>query len=229
VGVGVQRSGTKWWFDVLSDHPEVHRVDGTPRELHYFGPFSDRTLDTHEIAHYHQWFPRPPAGGVTGEWTPAYVYEPWSIPLLTRAAPDARILLLLRDPIARFRSGVKLQLLLGSSHSAAVTDSFHRGLYAGQVARLLEHVPRDRVLVLTYEQVRAEPEASRRQSAEHVGLDPARFPSSIEVREPRQRADDEASLSDLERELAARYRDDIALLARLLPELDLGRWPTAAS
>ena len=154
VGVGVQRGGTSWWFRELSRHRDVHQAPGARKELHFFDPFSNRSLTAADIRRYHQWFARPD-GGITGEWSPVYVYEPWAVPMLALAAPDARYLLLLRDPIDRFRSGVEFAVRKGFSHSAAVLDAFHRGLYAEQVARLLDHVPRERLLVLLYEELRA--------------------------------------------------------------------------
>jgi hypothetical protein len=230
VGVGVQRGGTSWWFSELARHPDVYRAPGVPKEVHFFDGFSDRRLTASDIARYHAWFARPP-GGIAGEWTPCYVYDPWTIPALAEAAPAARVLLLLRDPVDRFHSALEFLLRRGLSHSAAVVDAFHRGLYAEQVARALAHVSRDRLLVLTYEEVTTEPAEARRTAAEFVGLDPARFDGEASARRPRnRRAKAAGELPEgLVRELVERYRDDVGTLARLMPELDLSRWPTAVS
>src|SRR5690606_28385229 len=41
VGIGAQRSGTTWWYDLVSSHPRVvHR--GDLKELHYFHRYSQR-------------------------------------------------------------------------------------------------------------------------------------------------------------------------------------------
>jgi hypothetical protein len=226
----VQRGGTSWWFSELARHPDVHRAPGAPKEVHFFDAFSDRRLTVSDIARYHAWFARPP-GGVAGEWTPCYIYDPWTVPALAEAAPAARVLLLLRDPVDRFHSALEFQLRRGLSHSAAVVDAFHRGLYAEQVARLLAHFARDRVLVLTYEAVTTETAAARLTTAEFLALDPAGFDGEAKARRPRDRRAKAADeLPDaLLGELIARYRDDITALARLLPGLDLGRWPTAST
>lgn len=226
VGVGVQRAGTSWWFRELSSHPDFAEAPGARKELHFFDPFSDRPLRTDDINRYHRWFPRP-AGAVAGEWTPAYVYEPWAVPLLIEAAPDARILLLLRDPMDRFRSGLDLGLSRGLSHSEATIDAFHRGLYSGQVARLVARVPRSRLLVLLYEELRAGGAEQRRRTAAFLGLDPDRFPRPVAARPPRQRPEagrviDGSYLAGIRES----YRDDFAALAPLLPEVDFARWST---
>ena len=225
--MGVQRAGTSWWFDELCRHHDVHRAPDVPKELHYFDAFSNRRLTDGDIARYHDWFPRPD-GGLAGEWTPRYVYDPWTLPLLARAAPDARLLLMLRDPIDRFRSALVFQLRRGVPHPDAVLDAFHRGLYASQVARMLQYVPRGRVLVLTYEDAQSSPERARRRTADFLGIDPSRFEREIESIEPHQRhARMRYELpNELLPELTERYREDLASLARLLPDLDLGRWPT---
>jgi hypothetical protein len=229
VGVGVQRAGTSWWFTELRRHPDFARVAGAPKELHYFDPFSNRALTDADIARYHRWFPRPP-GSVAGEWTPIYIYEPWVAPMLATAAPDARYLLLLRDPIDRFYSGVAFGLGRGFSHIEATLEAYNRGLYTTQVARLFAHVPREQVLVLLYEDLRSDPAAARRRTADFVGLDPDRFPRSVDAREPAPRpTGDRGFASGLIAELSERYRADLAGLPALLPELDFGIWPTLAT
>lgn len=227
VGVGVQRAGTSWWFQELVRHPDVHQADGAPKETHFFDPLSDGRLDAARVAEYHRWFPRP-SGGITGEWTPCYVYHPWEVPLLARAAPSTRVLLMLRDPMARFTSGVRFRLDRGWSRSDAVLDAYERGMYARQVANLLRFVDRSRLFVLVYEEALSAPDKLMSKTVEFLGLDPTGLPAPVRVRPSTTspEASDEVS-SELRNELAARYREDIADLEELLPDLDLGRWPTA--
>jgi hypothetical protein len=229
IGVGVQRAGTSWWFTELRRHPDFARADGAPKELHFFDALSDRPLTAADIDRYHRWFPRP-AGSITGEWTPIYVYEPWAVPMVAQAAPDARYLLLLRDPIDRFHSGLAFGLSRGFSHIEATLEAYNRGLYTLQVERLLAHVPRAQLLVLLYEELRADPAAARRRTAEFVGLDPNRFTRSVDAREPTaRRAGDPGRGSGLLSELRVRYRADLVGLPALLPDIDFGHWPTLAS
>ena len=58
--------------------------------------------------------------------------------LLRQAAPDARLLVLLRDPVERFRSGRTLaenRFTVGSTARAAANAAFNRGIYADQLLR----------------------------------------------------------------------------------------------
>ena len=100
VGIGAQRSGTSWWYRGIEAHPNVVRIKGQRKELHYFNRFWDGDVPPDFADRYASLFPRP-EGKLSGEWTPRYMHDYWSLPLLREAAPDARILVILRDPVER--------------------------------------------------------------------------------------------------------------------------------
>jgi hypothetical protein len=159
---------------------------------------------------------------MTDVWTPA---------LLAAAAPNARILVSLRDPIERYRSALQRPIRVADSIPApfaetAPHEAFARGLYHQQLLRLFEHVGRERVLVLQYERCVAAPAAELRRTFEFLGLEPVELGEELERHPNRQRRrlelDPRASAS-----LADAYRDDLERLAALCPELDLDLWPTA--
>ena len=86
---------------------------------------------------YHQQFPRP-VDRIAGEWTPRYMYDFWTPPLLARAAPEAKMLVLLRDPIERFRSGFSLGTSKRQKPNQAAlvrlaNDQLRRSLYFEQL------------------------------------------------------------------------------------------------
>ena len=83
-------------------HPRIRRSP-LGKEVHYFDRFWRGDAPDDIAAEYASLFPRPP-GQLVGEWTPRYLPDFWSISLLRRAAPDARLLVMLRDPVARYRS-----------------------------------------------------------------------------------------------------------------------------
>ena len=227
VGVGVQKAGTSWWFDLLAGHPGAYHHSDFHKERHFFTHRFLEPLDDEGIAAYHRWFPRPP-GRVTGEWTPDYLHQHWALPMIATAAPRAKLLVLLRDPVERYRSGLDHHRQRGERLDAAIaTDAFARGLYGLQLERLERTVAREQVLVLLYEECRDDPAGQLRRTLCFLGLDEEHVPASLgrpvsataarHPLEPRQRD-----------ELAERYEDDLARLAALRPDLDLGRWPAAA-
>src|ERR687897_2841254 len=105
IGVGTQRSGTTWWFMSLLEHPGIRAPRYGNKELHYLSLFASREMNDQDIERYHFKFPRT-AGELVGEWTPRYMHDFWVPRLIPRAAPGAKLLVMFRDPIERFRSGV---------------------------------------------------------------------------------------------------------------------------
>ena len=226
VGVGAQKCGTTWWHDALCSHPAIHEPPHIPKERHYFDRFWRGSFTDASVERYHRLFPRP-AGAVAGEWTPRYLYDPWTPELLARAAPQARVLVLLRDPVERFRSGLAARegRLAGVDLAA---DAFARGLYGAQLDRLLAHVPRDRLLVLQYERCRDRPDEELSRTLAFLGLEDFGTPAALRRRvkvtpAPKLRLD-EPLLGELRRA----YRADSERLFDAFPELDPGLWTTLA-
>lgn len=227
VGVGTQRSGTTWWFDSLLEHPDVVAPESGKKELHYFQRFCLREMTDADVAHYRTRF-APGPGQVAGEWTPRYAHDFWTPPLLRRAAPDAKLLLLLRDPIERLRSGLPHRLDMAGIPRAqrAVTDAIERGRYATQLRRLLAWWEPDRLLVLQYERCVADPAGEYARTLRFLGVDDGFVPDDL--RRPRGVSYDGHKpplWDDLLAGLRAALDQEVADLAALVPDIDLSLWP----
>lgn len=228
VGVGVQKAGTSWWYGLLADHPAVHRRDPQPKELHFFEEFWREPFTDAEVAAYHRWFARP-AGTVAGEWTPRYLYDWWTPPLLAKSAPAARLLVLLRDPVERYLSGLAFDRDRGSGTVAIVSqDAFHRGLYAAQLARLLDHFPAEQLMVLQYERCRDDPAGELARTYTFLGLDAGHRPARL-TRHVGPRAAKPDLPDDAYQALREAFRPDLHALFQRFPDLDAALWPTACS
>jgi len=228
IGVGTARSGTTWWDELIHAHPDVARAAGVPKEVHYFDRFWQGQCSDQEVARYHAFFARP-EGKLAGEWTPGYMLDVWTPPLLLRAAPDSRLLVLLRDPVERFRSGRTLaenRLTVGATPRAAANAGFQRGVYADQLLRLWKIFPRSRVLVLQYERCVREPTAELRRTFAFLGLEPSAADSLEVARVVNESRGPKVSFSNEQRDmLVRRYAPENRRLAALLPEdLDLSLW-----
>ncbi len=227
VGVGTARSGTSWWDSLVSAHPRVSKPPGTPKEVHFFDGLWAGDLADADVARYHAFFARP-EGHLSGEWTPGYMLDVWTPALLHRAAPEARLLVLLRDPVERFRSGRTLaenRFTVGSTARAAANAAFNRGIYADQLLRLYAAFPPEQVLVLQYERCVAEPAAELRRTYTFIGLDPE-IPAGLEVagRVNESRGTKVTLTAWQEDQLARRYAPENERLAGLVPDLDLDLW-----
>ncbi len=153
-------------------HPDVFSRDDIHKERHFFGRYATRPFGPQECSLYHEWFPRPP-GRLTGEWTPDYIHLPWVPALLARAAPRARLLVLLRDPVDRFRSGLAHRRRdRGRLTVEAWQDGIERGFYDEALHRWLAHFPPEQILVLQYEHCVADPAGQLARTYRFLGLEP---------------------------------------------------------
>lgn len=231
VGVGTARSGTTWWDELIHAHPRVHRAPGVPKEVHFFDRFWDGGFTDDEVGRYHAFFPRP-EGGTAGEWTPGYMVDYWVPALLHRAAPEARIMVLLRDPIERFRSGLTLtenRLSLSWTARAAANGGFQRGCYADQLERLWAIFPTEQVLLLQYERCARDPRGELRRTFEFLGLDETAAADIDVERRVNETRVAKVTLTEAQRGTLARaYAPENQRLALLAPELDLSLWSSGA-
>jgi hypothetical protein len=226
VGVGTMRSGTTWWWMLLTQHP---RFSVLYKELHFF----DHHMRVSELdpESYHRYFPRP-AGTITGEWTPRYMFDYWTIPMLRQAAPEARILVLVRDPLERYLSGLAFTKRNGHPATHAMLhQQYSRSLYGHQLRTLISHFPIGQVLVLQYEQCVADPVANMRRTLDFIGLDPGDWhssvPTGLKVNETRVTKPD---LDQATRAaLLAAFQADLDSVFTLFPGLDPSLWPTMSS
>lgn len=232
VGVGAQRSGTTRWFDLIVAHPEVLAPIATRKELHYFDRFHSGAFTSSDAAYYSAYFPRP-QGLLTGEWSPSYLSSPRAPAMLAQSAPQARVLVLLRDPVERYISGLqrhhRVALARGEPLDAmAPLDAFTRGLYLAQLRRLERCCPRSQTLILQYERCTADPRTELRRTYEFLGLRDTSFAPELDAHPNRQPEKPELD-PDARRALVDAYAEEVALLVRSYPEIDAGLWPNFAA
>jgi hypothetical protein len=96
--IGAQKGGTTTLYRLLSQHPSV--LPAAKKELHYFSLFFDRGTEW-----YRSCFPAPKhkngQSTITGEASPYYLFHPHAPRRVAEAVPRARLIALLRDPVAR--------------------------------------------------------------------------------------------------------------------------------
>ncbi|MEP0429034.1 MAG: sulfotransferase domain-containing protein [Erythrobacter sp.] len=94
--IGAQKCGTTSLYAYLEQHPEI--AGASKKEVKYFDMFSHQELDWYK-AH----FPTIAEKGqrLTGEATPDYLFFPGIATKVHRCMPNAKLLVLLRDPADR--------------------------------------------------------------------------------------------------------------------------------
>lgn len=249
VGVGAAGSGTRWWHSLLLAHPEIAPPQGRRRALHFFDGFCARPMTEADVAAYHGRFPRRD-GAIAGEWTGRYMFDAWTPPLLCRAAPDAKLLAMLSDPIERYRAVFTERLARRSDGDRLyMADIVDRRSFGAQLARLHRFYDPERILVLQFERCRSDPAGEYRRTLQFLGVrDTAFAPRRLRRRAPggllgrvvprrvgerlagRPVAEHAPAplWPDLEAALHTALDPDVEALCELAPELELALWPNFA-
>ncbi|MGZ4450573.1 MAG: sulfotransferase family protein [Nocardioides sp.] len=169
LGIGAQRSGTTWFTDLLTQHPQVGLGTNGKKEQQLLHKVADGRVPE---AEYLDLFP---ADGICrGDWTPQYLRHASTPAAAARLVPDAPILVLLRDPVERFRSAMRLAATRGKSwpYPVPITVQTWSGFYADQLEAWASQVGRDRLHVMVYEDVRRDAQAAVDTVWRLVGVEP---------------------------------------------------------
>ena len=229
IGMGTQRSGTTWWQRLLKRHPAIKPPRNRKKEQHFFDQFGRQPMQPSDIARYHEQFPRR-QGELSGEWTPRYMRDIWGPRVVAQAAPDAKVLVMFRDPVERYRSGVLHQAMRTPYRSAEwlATDAIERGRYALQLRRVYDYFDQDQVLVLQYEQCRRDPFEQYRRTLDFIGAPQHEPKEPTRTRGTAQKSHKEPIWDDLRYAIVRELEEEVAALAELVPELEVSLWDNFA-
>jgi hypothetical protein len=200
--IGAQRAGTTSLFRALSQHPRLH--PSFNKEVHYFDGGGQPGIDNYARgeAWYRSHFPLRASLGHDGkafEASPLYLYHPQAPARLHALLPQARLIVLLRDPVERAlsqyffsqrRGNESLPLLPAlQAEEQRLQDtpevSFHhhsyktRGHYADQLQRYLALFPREQLLILPAERWFRQPQAVLQEVCAFVGVPPFAAPPEL--------------------------------------------------
>jgi hypothetical protein len=169
LGIGAQRSGTTWFTALLCQHPQVDLGTNDVKEQQLLHRVADGLVPQ---AEYFDLFPDD--GIRRGEFSPSYLRHPSMSALVARTMPAAPIVVLLRDPVERYRSAMRLAAFRGRSYPFPVPQQLQTwaGMYADQLDAWAHFVGRDRLKVMVYEQARTEPQAAVDLVWRDLGLEP---------------------------------------------------------
>ena len=114
--IGTQRGGTTSLFQALQRHPGIQ---GAPvKEVHYFDAHEDHGEDW-----YRAHFPVRAEGGRVGEATPYYLFHPRCPASVHAMLPEARLVVVLRDPVERAVSHHRHEVRWGQEPEADLARS----------------------------------------------------------------------------------------------------------
>jgi hypothetical protein len=190
LGIGAQRCGTTWLTKLITQHPrlDVGRVGRKGsltrvKEHRFLHRLAEGMADE---ADYLSRFDEG-SDVLLGEWTPLYMAT-LNVPNLAArlCQPDAPFFAVVRDPIDRYVSGMDLwlnppqlrrQARKGNpaerwQASSALPKHVWHGMYADQLDAWRRVVGRERLVVMTYESAREDPDTACKVMWSSLGLDP---------------------------------------------------------
>ena len=229
IGIGVQKAGTTRWWKLIVAHPDV--VGDGLKETHYVSQLGRRAVSASDRDGYYRFFPRR-EGSLAGEWTPRYMSLPGLSEVMYALAPEARLVVMLRDPVERYRSGVghwqKLRRRRGLPPNlrAGRHDAYQRSFYAAALQPYIEAYGRDRLLVLQFEKSLLDPVGEYRRTTRFLGLDDWRLPDELlgERFNPSRSQPAPAEL-DEPADLIEAIEPDVRELLAIAPEIEPSLWP----
>lgn len=204
---GVQKGGTSALAHYLSGHPALALPRG--KEAHVFDApeFDDAWLAEQVDARYLSHFDAGEEDAIHGDATPIYIFHPASIQRIARYNPAMRWIVLLRDPVARAVSHYHMEKQRGDESwplwAALTFENWRlrghrndwsaqsplrhwtyrrRGRYAEQLRVLEQYFPREQILLVDSDRLRAQPGAVLARVCRFLDIAPfVRLPPPAQV------------------------------------------------
>jgi Sulfotransferase family len=197
--VGHPKSGTTAMYEMLFQHPQIFLGRKEPRyfasEMHHRDTprpgGTPKTLEEYEL-----WFREARPEQLIVDVSPWYLWSRSAASLIAGARPDARIIAVLREPASflsslhrqwlqlnvesevDFRKAIALEQARRQGREIPVNTYWPKALlysdfvrYAEQLRRYHAVFPREQVLVLIYDDFRADNEETMRKVLRFVGVD----------------------------------------------------------
>ncbi len=191
--IGSPKCGTTSLARYLIEHPKIFFP--ARKELHFFNT-DMRSRMLHSEGEYYAYFSGAgPEHAAVGEGSVSYLYSDAAVPNILKAIPDARFIVMLRNPIEMMASWHAHLRHYGLEDTRDIERAWHkqearrngRGipsfcadpslLLYGQVCsagwqlkRLYGRVPRDRVLVLFQDDLRADARSVYQMTLDFLGV-----------------------------------------------------------
>jgi hypothetical protein len=197
--VGAQKCGTTTLYEQLSKHGQVFVPE--KKEPEFFTTGIDRSKMVHKfdridaVDEYQNQFQAARSYAASGDFSTGYLWDPAVPAKIRQCTPNARIIIMLRDPVMRANSAYlmlhsRAKDTAPSLREAVARDAtrnkdnwftaFHYvdgGMYYEQVKRYLETFGRGQVLVGLFEDLLRRPLELFSQIAAHIGISAEPFAS----------------------------------------------------
>lgn len=174
--IGAMKSGTTSLHYYLKQHPDIFMSE--PKELDFFVAERNwsKGLDWYET-HFTE--STPIRGESSTFYSRCHLY-PGVPERMHSVIPDARLIYVLRDPVDRIPSQYRQRILMGNEDRAfvdALEDLNDDNVYLNdsryymQLEQFLPFYPKERILVLSFEELRDQRLATLKKTFQFLGVD----------------------------------------------------------
>jgi hypothetical protein len=171
---GAPRCATSWLHLCLCEHPEVY----VPplKEILFFSHHYDKGLEWYK-KRFH-----PSGDRRVGECSPSYLSHPLAPQRIHQAAPDSRLVFVIREPIERAYSDYCTQLNAGQVSSDVASELVpgrpivEDGLYYRHLKNYHRYFRAAQIKVIRFEQLQAAPGQVLEDVFRFIGVDPGFHP-----------------------------------------------------
>lgn len=182
--LGSQKAGTTSLYQVLKQHPEIFMPE--KKELNYF--FHEDEYAKGDDYYQAYFAPAPEAAKAIGEASPGYICHPLAPERIHQLVPEAKLIVTVRNPIERAYSQYwdnrrslsetytfeeAIDTALEENYQPGKLGYFSRGTYMQYIRRYLALFQAEKLLVLPFEDLKANPQAFFRRCFEFLGVAPA--------------------------------------------------------
>ena len=182
--IGAEKAATTWLARCLAEHPSVFVPP--EKEIFFFSSRFSRGRGWY-ASHFRDWSGEPRVG----EATPVYLGHPDAPERIRATLGEIDLIVSLRHPVDRAYSAYwhnlrQGRLSPGSDFTrcleADALEIRSRGEYLPHLLRYLRLFPRERLLVLLYDDIQDEPAQALRRCLEFLHVDPDFRPSTLDMR-----------------------------------------------
>lgn len=209
--VGAARSGTTSLYHYLSQHPDIFlspiketnyfALEG--QTLMFRGPGDQKAIGASSVtswADYLQQFRSADGERAIGEASPSYMYYAYrTVPRILARIGTPKVIAILRNPVDRAFSNFSLLVRDGREPLRSFEEAlkaeqerlndgwehvwayFGLGLYGSQLEPFVHTFGRERLLILSYEDLLSDPVAMLQTTFRFLGVDPD-FKPTVDVR-----------------------------------------------
>lgn len=181
--LGVQKGATTWLAKCLGEHPDVFIPE--VKETHFFSRYFEKGVAWYEAQYFSKWSGQT----AVGEATPGYVYyRDVAGRVKETLGGKVKLIVSLRHPIDRAYSAFWMHLSRGTVPVDADFRIYFdqnqyelrsRGYYFAQLSHYLEYFPRENLLILIYEEMKAGGQRAVGNCFEFLGVDPQLIPGTL--------------------------------------------------